>query len=63
MKRADPFPGLLRAFFYEWMVQQRNASTHNHSLIPRHLAPVSQIRCSAPATARGPTHVRRTHRF
>ena len=28
MKRADPFPGLLRAFFYEWMVQQRNASTH-----------------------------------
>jgi len=28
MKQADPFPGLLRAFFYEWMVQQRNASTH-----------------------------------
>jgi site-specific recombinase XerD len=28
MKPADPFPGLLQAFFYEWMVQQRNASTH-----------------------------------
>ncbi len=28
MKSADPFPSLLRAFFYEWMVQQRNASVH-----------------------------------
>ena len=28
MKRADPFPALLRAFFYEWMVEQRNASAH-----------------------------------
>jgi len=28
MKQADPFPGLLRAFFYEWMVEQRNASAH-----------------------------------
>jgi hypothetical protein len=28
MKPADPFPGLLRAFFYEWMVEQRNASAH-----------------------------------
>jgi hypothetical protein len=25
MKRADPFPALLRAFFYEWMVEQRNS--------------------------------------
>jgi site-specific recombinase XerD len=28
MKPIDPFPGLLRAFFYEWMVEQRNASVH-----------------------------------
>lgn len=28
MKPADPFPKLLHAFFYEWMVQQRNASVH-----------------------------------
>jgi site-specific recombinase XerD len=28
MKKADPFPGLLHAFFYEWMVDQRNASVH-----------------------------------
>ncbi len=28
MKSADPFPTLLCAFFYEWMVQQRNASVH-----------------------------------
>lgn len=28
MKWADPLPNLLRAFFYEWMVQQRNASVH-----------------------------------
>jgi site-specific recombinase XerD len=28
MKAVDPFPGLLRAFFYEWMVEQRNASAH-----------------------------------
>ena len=28
MKPADPFPALLRAFFYEWMVEQRNASAH-----------------------------------
>ena len=28
MKPADPFPRLLHAFFYEWMVQQRNASSH-----------------------------------
>ena len=28
MKPVDPFPALLRAFFYEWMVEQRNASAH-----------------------------------
>jgi site-specific recombinase XerD len=28
MKSADPFPRLLHAFFYDWMVQQRNASVH-----------------------------------
>ena len=28
MKSVDPFPRLLHAFFYEWMVQQRNASVH-----------------------------------
>jgi site-specific recombinase XerD len=28
MKPVDPFPALLRAFFYEWMVEQRNASPH-----------------------------------
>lgn len=28
MKPVDPFPRLLHAFFYEWMVQQRNASVH-----------------------------------
>jgi site-specific recombinase XerD len=28
MKPADPFPKLLHDFFYEWMVQQRNASVH-----------------------------------
>jgi site-specific recombinase XerD len=28
MKSADPFASLLRAFFHEWMVQQRNASVH-----------------------------------
>jgi len=28
MKQADPFPGLLRAFFYDWLVEQRNASSH-----------------------------------
>ena len=28
MKVVDPFPRLLHAFFYEWMVQQRNASVH-----------------------------------
>jgi site-specific recombinase XerD len=28
MKPADPFPGLLHAFFYERLVQQRNVSAH-----------------------------------
>jgi site-specific recombinase XerD len=28
MKTADPFPELLRAFFCDWMVEQRNASAH-----------------------------------
>jgi site-specific recombinase XerD len=28
MKAIDPFPELLRAFFCEWMVEQRNASPH-----------------------------------
>jgi site-specific recombinase XerD len=28
MKMTDPFPELLRAFFCEWMVEQRNASAH-----------------------------------
>jgi site-specific recombinase XerD len=28
MNQVDPFPRLLRAFFCEWMVEQRNASAH-----------------------------------
>ena len=28
MRRVDPLPELLRAFFCEWMVEQRNASAH-----------------------------------
>jgi integrase/recombinase XerC len=28
MKKADPLAALLRAFFYEWLVEQRNASVH-----------------------------------
>jgi site-specific recombinase XerD len=28
MRMVDPFPRLLHAFFYEWLVQQRNASMH-----------------------------------
>jgi site-specific recombinase XerD len=28
MKPANPFPRLLHAFFYEWLLQQRNASVH-----------------------------------
>jgi hypothetical protein len=28
MKQPDLFPRLLRAFFYEWMAEQRNASVH-----------------------------------
>ena len=28
MKPVDPFPRLLRLFFYEWMAEQRNASVH-----------------------------------
>ena len=28
MSKVDPFPNLLRAFFYEWLVEQRNASIH-----------------------------------
>lgn len=28
MSKANPFPDLMRAFFYEWLVEQRNASVH-----------------------------------
>ncbi|MBK0024515.1 site-specific integrase [Ochrobactrum sp. S46] len=28
MTKSDPFPHLIRAFFYEWLVEQRNASIH-----------------------------------
>lgn len=28
MSRLDRFPDLMRAFFYEWLVEQRNASIH-----------------------------------
>ena len=28
MSKANLFPGLMRAFFYEWLVEQRNASIH-----------------------------------
>lgn len=28
MSRANTFPELMRAFFYEWLVEQRNASIH-----------------------------------
>ena len=28
MSKANAFPDLMRAFFYEWLVEQRNASIH-----------------------------------
>lgn len=28
MNKANPFPNLMRAFFCEWLVEQRNASVH-----------------------------------
>lgn len=28
MSKANPFPNLMRAFFHEWLVEQRNASVH-----------------------------------
>src|SRR5215472_10553603 len=28
MRKADPFPVLLRVFFHEWLAEQRNASIH-----------------------------------
>ncbi|MET4323970.1 hypothetical protein ABIC02_007762 [Bradyrhizobium sp. RT5a] len=28
MNKANAFPDLMRAFFYEWLVEQRNASIH-----------------------------------
>lgn len=28
MSKTNPFPNLMRAFFYEWLVEQRNASIH-----------------------------------
>ena len=28
MRKSEPFPALLRAFFYEWLAEQRNASIH-----------------------------------
>ena len=28
MSKTNPFPNLIRAFFYEWLVEQRNASIH-----------------------------------
>lgn len=28
MSKANPFPELMRAFFYEWLVEQRNASVN-----------------------------------
>jgi site-specific recombinase XerD len=58
MKKVDPFPALLRAFFYEWMVEQRNASAHTirsyrdtwrlflRFVAQRHHRPVAQLRLS-----------------
>jgi site-specific recombinase XerD len=58
MKKVDPFPALLRAFFYEWMVEQRNASAHTvrsyrdtwrlflKFVANRHSRPVAQLRLS-----------------
>jgi len=28
MSKANPFPNMMRAFFFEWLVEQRNASIH-----------------------------------
>ena len=28
MRKSEPFPALLRAFFYEWLAEQRGASIH-----------------------------------
>jgi hypothetical protein len=46
MKRADPFPTQLRAFFYEWMVEQRNASVHTVRSYrdTQHSARISRLR-------------------
>lgn len=59
MKRADPFLRLLHAFFYEWLVQQRNASLHTRRsyrdkwrlflrfVAQRQRRPVAQLRRAA----------------
>lgn len=55
MKPTDPFPGLLHAFFYERLVQQRNVSAHTvrsyrdtwrlflRFVAARHKRPVAQL--------------------
>ena len=35
MKPTDPFPGLLRAFFYDWMIEQRIQSSGASAFVPR----------------------------
>jgi hypothetical protein len=53
MKKADPLPALLRAFFYEWLVEQRNASFRSYRdawrlflrfVAQRHHRTVAQLR-------------------
>ncbi|CAN7726056.1 hypothetical protein LJR098_003596 [Rhizobium sp. LjRoot98] len=59
MSKFDRFPALLRAFFYEWLIEQRNAS------IPFQPHPAASHPGSAmPACSPGSTHseiMRRNH--
>ena len=63
MKRTDPLPALLRAFFDEWLVEERNGFEPYGPILPRHLALVPEVRCPAPSADGGSTPPGRPYRF
>ena len=63
MKRTDPLPALLRAFFDEWLVEERNGFGPYGPILPRHLALVPEVRCPAPSAYGGSTPPGRPYRF
>ncbi|WP_252928962.1 hypothetical protein [Aliihoeflea sp. 40Bstr573] len=62
MSKVDRFPDLMRAFFYEWLVEQRNASINTVRSYRDTLAVIAPVRRPAHREEGGYDHAGRSGR-